>query len=138
MVYGSAMATVISRDNGESWTRIPLTPGENGLNLEGGGTQLRDGTIIALDTYITPSDKPGWGVGQIYTSKDDWHTLQGPQDVSFELPGANFDASSDDGGHPHRAVRRIGEFWRCPTAICCCRFTDVCKAITRRARINPR
>ncbi len=105
MVYGSAMETVVSRDNGESWTRIPLTPGENGLNLEGGGIQLRDGTILALDTYITPSDKPGWGVGQIYTSKDDWHTLQGPQDVSFELPGVNFDASSDDGGHPHRAVR---------------------------------
>ncbi len=61
--------------------------------------------MVALDTYIMPGARPGEGIGQLYTSKDDWHTLEGPQDVSFELPGANFYASKDDGGHPHDAQR---------------------------------
>src|SRR5918993_4350472 len=40
MVYFSAMSTRVSRDGGLSWTDIPLKPGENGLNMEGGITQL--------------------------------------------------------------------------------------------------
>lgn len=51
MTYFSAMATVISRDRGSSWKDIPLKPGDNGLNMEGGAVQLRDGTILALDTH---------------------------------------------------------------------------------------
>lgn len=82
MVYFSAMETVVSRDGGASWTTIPLKPGENGLIMEGGAVQLRDGTILALDTYIMPG--PLDGIGQLYTSTDDWHTLQGPQDVPFD------------------------------------------------------
>lgn len=105
MHYHYAMATVISRDGGKSWTGIPLKPGENGLNLEGGGVQLRDGAILALDTYITPGKRPGEGIGQLYTSKDDWRTLQGPEDVTFDLPGIDFYVSKDDGGHPHEAER---------------------------------
>src|SRR6186713_2236650 len=54
MVYPWAMETRVSRDDGKSWTVIPLKPNENGLNMEGGALQLRDGTILALDTYITP------------------------------------------------------------------------------------
>jgi hypothetical protein len=103
--YPSALATVISHDGGESWARIPLTPGNNGLNLEGGGIQLRDGTILALDTYVTPGAGPDQGVGQIYTSSDDWKTVTGPIDVPFELPDVNFYGSKDDGGRPHDAVR---------------------------------
>lgn len=105
MVYFSAIQTVVSRDGGESWTTIPLKPGENGLNMEGGAIQLRDGTILALDTYIMPGPREGEGVGQLYTSTDDWRTLQGPYDVPFELPGADFYASTDDGGRPHNAQR---------------------------------
>lgn len=105
MVYPSAMETRISRDDGKSWTKIPLKPGENGLNMEGGATQLRDGTIIALDTYITPGKNPGEGIGQLYTSTNDWRTLDGPQDVIFDLPNADFYCSKDDGGHPHDAQR---------------------------------
>ena len=103
--YASALATVVSRDAGKSWTRFLNPPGENGVNLEGGVIQLRDGTILALDTYITPGARPGEGMGQLYTSKDDWRTLQGPIDVVFELPGVDFYASKDDGGHPHDAQR---------------------------------
>ncbi|RRB00954.1 sialidase family protein [Larkinella rosea] len=105
MHYERAMGTYISRDDAKTWTNIPLKPGENGLNLEGGGIQLKDGTLLGLDTYITPGKKDGQGVGQIYTSRDDWQTLQGPVDVPFDLPGADFFASKDDGGHPHEAMR---------------------------------
>ena len=105
MTYFSAMGTVVSRDGGETWTDMPLKPGENGLNMEGGAVQLRDGTILALDTYITPGERPGEGVGQLYTSTDDWRTLDGPVDVAFHLPGVEFHGSTDDGGRPHAAQR---------------------------------
>jgi hypothetical protein len=103
--YPWAMRTQVSGDAGLTWTTIPLKPGENGLNMEGGATQLRDGAIIALDTYITPGEKAGVGMGQLYTSTDDWRTLRGPADVSFDMPGAKFDGSTDDGGRPHLAMR---------------------------------
>jgi hypothetical protein len=105
MHYPSAIMTTISRDAGRTWTEIPLTAGDNGLNAEGGMIQLRDGTILALDTYATPGGKPGEGLGWLYTSKDDWRSLQGPRDITFDLPKVNFHASSDDGGRPHAAER---------------------------------
>jgi hypothetical protein len=101
MTYPSAIRTMLSRDGGETWT----APGDAPLNMEGGGLQLRDGTVLALDTYITPGERDGYGFGQLYTSRDDWKTLQGPQDVHFDLPGTTFYGSSDDGGHPHNAQR---------------------------------
>ena len=105
MTYPFAMSTRVSRDGGLSWTTIPLEPGENGLNMEGGITQLRDGTIVSLDTYITPGQRPGEGTGQLYVSTDDWRTVEGPIDVTFDLPGVEFQGSSDDGGRPHAAQR---------------------------------
>ncbi len=105
MHYNYAMTTAVSRDNGNSWTKIPLSPGDNGLNLEGGAVQLRDGALLALDTYITPGKRSGEGIGRLYTSKDDWRSVQGPEDVTFELPDIDFYASKDDGGHPHEAER---------------------------------
>ena len=105
IAYHSAMETVISRDQGVNWTRIPLTPGENGLDMEGGAVQLRDGSILALDTFVTPGPQPGTGAGQLYFSTDDWRTLQGPVDITFDLPEVNFHGSTDDGGTPHAAVR---------------------------------
>jgi hypothetical protein len=88
MTYFSAMCTEVSRDGGQSWTTIPLEPGKNGLNMEAGAIQLRDGTIIALDTYVTPGSKSGEGIGQLYTSTDVWKTLAGPRDVLFDMPNA--------------------------------------------------
>jgi hypothetical protein len=114
MAYPSALRTVISRDGGASWTTFPLKPGTNGLNLEGGAIQLRDGTILALDTYVTPGPADGQGVGQLYTSHDDWQTLDGPTDVPFDLPDADFYASSDDGGHPYTAERVHRRFVELP------------------------
>jgi hypothetical protein len=105
MHYPWALSTVVSRDDGRTWTEMPLPPNENGINLEAGAIQLRNGEIVALDTYITPGARPDEGIGQLYTSTDDWRTLKGPQDVVFELPGIDFYASSDDGGRPHNAER---------------------------------
>jgi len=110
--YPYAMCTRVSRDGGLSWETIPLNPGDNGLDMEGGIIELRDGTILALDTYVTPGDRPGLGMGQIYTSADQWKTVAGPIDVPFDMPNAKFDGSTDDGGRPHlaqRAHRRIIE-----------------------------
>jgi hypothetical protein len=105
MHYQYAMTTAVSRDVGKTWTAIPLKPGENGLNLEGGAVQLRDGRVLALDTYVTPGKRSNEGIGQLYVSNDDWRTLQGPEDVTFDLPYIDFYASKDDGGHPHEAER---------------------------------
>jgi hypothetical protein len=105
MVYPYAMETRVSRDNGKTGTVFPRPPNENGVNLEGGVVQLRDGTIFALDTYITPGTKPNEGLGQVYTSTNDWQTLEGPREARFELPDVDFYASRDDGGHPHNAER---------------------------------
>ncbi len=112
MAYPYAMCTRISRDGGLNWSTIPLKPGDNGLNMEGGITQFRDGTIVSLDTYVIPAEKDGTGVGQLYVSTDDWKTVRGPLEVSFDMPNAKFTGSSDDGGRPHaaqRAHRRILE-----------------------------
>ncbi len=100
-----AFGTVISRDSGATWTRIPLKAGENGLNMEGGAIQLRDGSLLALDTYVVPGERPGEGVGERYVSTDDWQTLQGPEKITLNLPGVNFLSSKDDMGRPHNAVR---------------------------------
>jgi glycosyltransferase involved in cell wall biosynthesis len=105
MHYPWAMETRISRDDGKKWLLFPAPPNENGVNIEGGAIQLHDGTILALDTYITPGKREGEGIGQLYTSTNDWQTLEGPEDVSFQLPGAQFYGSKDDGGHPHDAQR---------------------------------
>lgn len=104
MHYPFALATVVSRDGAKTWTRIPLRPGDNGLNMEGGIVQLRDGTIVALDTYIIPDQQPERGIGQLYTSTDDWRTADGPKDAIFDLPDTSF-PSKDDGGRPHEAQR---------------------------------
>jgi len=105
IAFHSAMETVVSRDGGESWTAIPLKAGENGLNMEGGAVQLRDGTILALDTFVTPGPQPGTGSGHLYLSMDDWRTLQGPIDITFDLLGINFNASTGDDGSRHVAAR---------------------------------
>ena len=102
MHYPSVLATALSRDGGQAWTRLS---DHDALNIEGGVTQLRDGTIFALDTYITPGHKEDQGVGQLYTSRDDWRSVQGPREVFFDLPGIDFYASADDRGRPYEAAR---------------------------------
>jgi hypothetical protein len=52
--YPFAMSTVVSRNGGKSWDEFPLKEGDNGVDMEGGIIQLKDGTILALETYVTP------------------------------------------------------------------------------------
>ena len=103
--YPCEIGTVVSRDGGNTWTEFPRKPGENGLNFEGGVIQLRNGRVLALDTYITPGKTDGTGGGQVYFSDDDWRTLQGPVNNFFEIPGVNFFGSTDDYGRSHAAAR---------------------------------
>lgn len=103
--YPFAMTTVVSRDGGENWTAFPLKPGDNGVDMEGGIIQLKDGTIMVLETYVTPGEKPDTGAGLMYTSTDEYRTLQGPFDMTFDIPNADFYISTDDGGRPHVAMR---------------------------------
>jgi len=103
--YPYALETVVSRDAGATWTRFPLKAGDNGVNLEGGIVQLRDGAILALETYVTPGERLGEGRGLLFFSNDDYRTLQGPVEMTFHMPGANFHGSTDDGGRPHAAMR---------------------------------
>jgi hypothetical protein len=105
MHYPYALGTVVSRDEGKTWTRLPLKPGENGLNMEGGIVQLRDGAILSLDTYMIPSRQNAErAIGWLYVSRDDWKTVEGPLDAVFDLPGTIY-PSKDDGGRPHEAQR---------------------------------
>lgn len=103
--YPYALTTVISRDNGNTWNEFAFPAGDNGVNIEGGVIQLRDGTILALETYVTPGKKADEGEGLLYYSNDDWRTLQGPVPMKFNIPNAEFYNSSDDGGRPHNAMR---------------------------------
>jgi hypothetical protein len=103
--YPYAVATVVSRDGGETWTEFLLPPGDNGVNIEGGICQLKDGTILALETYVTPGKAADQGSGLVWTSTDDYRTLSGPEEMTFHIPAAQFHGSSDDGGRPHAAMR---------------------------------
>lgn len=103
--YPWAVTNVVSRDGGNTWQPFPMKEGDNGVNIEGGIIQLKDGTILCLETYVVPGPKPETGAGLLYTSKDDFKTLQGPFDVNISMPDADFYGSTDDGGRPHIAMR---------------------------------
>lgn len=97
------IASYVSRDHGASWQGVEQLPGKNELYKEGGAVELSDGTIIQLDTYVTPGE-PGFGKGLMFVSRDDLQTYEGPLEMNFELPGVNF-IGADDGGNPHHAIR---------------------------------
>jgi len=103
--YPYAMTTMISRDKGKTWNEFDFPPEDNGVDMEGGATQLSDKTILVFETYVTPGKEPNTGTGLMYYSKDDWKTLQGPIEIHFNIPNADFYSSTDDGGRPHAAMR---------------------------------
>ncbi|RYZ63082.1 MAG: exo-alpha-sialidase [Chitinophagaceae bacterium] len=103
--YPYAMTTVISRDKGETWNEFSFPKGSNGVDIEGGAIQLRNGKILAMETYVTPGKAADEGIGIMYTSTNDWRTLQGPVEIKFHIPDADFYSSTDDGGRPHAAMR---------------------------------
>jgi hypothetical protein len=48
---------------------------------------------------------PGHGVGELWRSHDDFHSLEGPVWVDFHLPGIKFGSSADDTGKPDESAR---------------------------------
>lgn len=95
----------ISRDFGEHWQDLVIRPDVDPPFLEGGGLLRGDGRFLLLDTYITPTANPDEGEGDLWISRDAWRTFEDPVPIKFRIPGVNFDASKDDGGHEHRAIR---------------------------------
>lgn len=103
--YPFAVKTVVSRDGGKNWAEFPLKEGDNGVDMEGGIIQLKNGNILVFETYVTPGEKPDTGEGLLYISKDDYKTLQGPFPITFNIPDADFYGSADDTGRPQVAMR---------------------------------
>lgn len=116
--------TVISRDGGNTWNK--WLPGkEQGIGpiIEGCVTELKDGTIIILDWIAEPSDDPDKVIGKLWTSIDDWKTIQGPFNVGYHIPGIKTDGF-DDNGRPctgvtfHRSVIELHDGTLLTTIYC--------------------
>lgn len=99
--------TVISRDNGDNWDNFSFPAGKPLVSLEGGATQLRDGTVLILNTSVTPGESPDLGKGLLYTSDDNWNVLQGPFTVTFNIPEAEFFGSTNDNGKSYGGGMRL-------------------------------
>jgi len=104
-VYHDRIATVVSRDGGATWSRWTYQENHDDVYMEGGAGQCADGTILMFDTYLMPSARVDHGIGELWKSTDDLHSLTGPSFVDVYLPHVNWTGSSDDGGHPHHALR---------------------------------
>ena len=103
IVFHWMIGSFVSRDGGDSWRRVEHRPGQNELYMEGGSIVLPDGKMFLLDTYVTAGPKDeGRGLAQIFSN--DLRIFEGPFEVTFDLPGMDFEGV-DDGGNPHRAER---------------------------------
>lgn len=105
-VYHTRIQSMLSRDGGVTWTPWSHAPNQDPAFIEGGMMERADGTILMLDTFIMPAkDKPGYGVGEIWKSKDDLRTVTGPHDADFYLPHVAWSGSTNDFGRPHSSAR---------------------------------
>ncbi len=105
-VYLMRIDSAISRDGGKSWSRWTHQADHDDVNIEGGMAQLRDGTILALDTFVMEGKTPGHGIGEIWKSHDDLRTWEGPFWVDFKLPHIAWSGSTNDIGQ-HEASARV-------------------------------
>jgi len=93
----------ISRDGGQTWRRWKPQPEQDlGPVLEGSAKLLRDGTILLLDWIADVPDDSGKWHGQLWESKDNFETVQGPIRCPIDLPQAKM--GYDDCGHPYSGV----------------------------------
>lgn len=101
--YPGLIATVISRDDGMSWTRWAPTPEQGeGPVTEGAFTTLADGTLLVMNWIAVPTADDGrWGVS-LWESNDDFRSVRGPISAVIDLPQATM--GYDDGGHPYSGV----------------------------------
>ncbi len=105
MVYPTLIGSAISRDGGLTWKRWTYREGCDDVNIEGGALECADGTILLLDTYAVPSPRTDHGIGELWRSRDDLRTFDGPAPVDVYLPGINWSGSTDDVGRSHSAAR---------------------------------
>jgi len=100
VVYQYRIGSALSRDGGATWTRWTHQENHDDVNIEGGAVQCADGSIIFLDMFVVPGATPDHGVGELWRSRDDLHTLEGPASPDFYLPHVKWDGSTDDTGKP--------------------------------------
>ena len=121
MAYPWALSTRVSRDGGLSWSDIPLKSGENGLHGRRNRSASRWHDSLPRH-YIIPGEHPDEGIGQLYTSHDDWRTVSGPMDaisisreLSSTVQATTAVARTQRSGY-------IGGSSRCRMAACSARF----------------
>jgi hypothetical protein len=105
VVYPNRLGMAVSRDGGASWRPLVRDPGHDDVNIEGGAIELADRGIYMLDTYVVPGGAPGRGMGEVWLSRDEFRTWDGPKDAPFSIPGVRFGGSTDDYGRSHAAAR---------------------------------
>ena len=70
--------------------------------FEGAAAELSDGTVIILEWVATGRRPDGLWTGNLWESKDDCGTLQGPIEMTIDLPQAK--KMLDDSGRPSIGV----------------------------------
>jgi len=85
-VYHMRIGSAISRDQGRTWQPWTRDKNHDDVFIEGGGVACADGTIILLDTFVMLGKQADHGIGEVWRSRDDLRTLEGPSYVDFYLP----------------------------------------------------
>jgi hypothetical protein len=106
-VYHLRIGTAISRDGGATWKRWTHKENHDDVFIEGGAIERKDGTIIMLDTFVMPGSKTDHGIGELWKSRDDLHSLEGPTAVDFYLPKISWSGSTDDDADIQRNYARL-------------------------------
>jgi len=107
MVYPMRIGTAISRDRGATWAPWTYEANHDDVFIEGGAIECTDGSILMLDTFVMPGEKPDHGIGELWTSHDDLRSLHGPTAVDFYLPTIVWGGSTDDNAAVKRNWARL-------------------------------
>ena len=101
---------IVSRNKGKDWQRWTpkgvvsgslYEPPAPGPHYWGAATELSDGTVIILE-WIAVKEPDGTWTGQLWESKDDCRTMQGPTPMTVHLPQAKI--GHDDSGRPTTGI----------------------------------
>lgn len=110
-VFPSLPGWIVSRDKGKSWQRwtpkgvAPASPYEVlplGPRFEGTAAELSDGTVMILEWIADGPLPDGTWTGNLWESRDDCETLQGPTAMTIRLPRAKI--GYDDSGRPYTGI----------------------------------
>jgi hypothetical protein len=97
IAYPGVWKTVRSTDHGQSWHSWSPAKGQGeGPFTEGNVAQGKDGKILVLEWLARGPDSNGYFTGNIWESRDDWLSLEGPYPAKMYVPEGK--AGVDDGG----------------------------------------